>query len=105
VPTVLQVQRRATIELLQTLRANRQAEGPARPPGLGPSTGNYPAEALAADALAFAAEAEVRWLDHAEATLKRAVRRPAPSTGAISPTSTGKGQAATAKDQARKGTA
>jgi len=104
VPTVLQVQRRATIELLQTLRANRQAEEPAGPPGTGPWAGNYPADALAADALAFAAEAEVHWLDHAEATLKRAARRPAPRAGAISPTSTGKGQAPTAKDQARKGT-
>ena len=55
--------------------------------------------------MAFAAEAEVRWLDHAEATLKRAARRPAPKAGAPSPTSTGKDQAPSAQDQARKGTA
>jgi DNA-binding PadR family transcriptional regulator len=105
VPTVLQAQRRATIDLLQTLRANRRADEPAGPPGQGPSAGSYPADVLAADALAFAAEAEVRWLDHVEATLKRAAGRTAPSAGAISPASADSDQARTAKDQARKGTA
>jgi DNA-binding PadR family transcriptional regulator len=95
VPTVLQAQRRATIELLQTLRANRGAGEPAGP---GRSAKGYPADALAADAVAFSAEAEVRWLDHAEASLKSAAGPAARGTGAVSATST-------AKDQARRGTA
>jgi DNA-binding PadR family transcriptional regulator len=59
VATVVQVQRRATIQLLQALRV-------ARKPGDDPVAG------LAADAVAFAAEAEVRWLDHAEAVISAA---------------------------------
>jgi DNA-binding PadR family transcriptional regulator len=92
VPTVLQAQRRATIELLQTLRASRRAGEP------GPSAGDSLADTLAADALAFAAEAEVRWLDHAEATLQSAAGRTARGAGAVPATSA-------AKDQTKKGTA
>jgi DNA-binding PadR family transcriptional regulator len=104
VPTVLQVQRRATIELLQSLRASQGAQEQTGPPGPGTLDGHYPADVLAADALAFAAEAEVRWLDHAEATLKRAALRPAPKAVVVPPAPSGKGQAPIAKVRIRKGT-
>jgi DNA-binding PadR family transcriptional regulator len=57
VATVLQVQRRATMKLLHDLRASR------------PEPGEDLAGALATDAMAFAAEAEMNWLDHAETLL------------------------------------
>jgi len=64
VGTVIQQQRSATMAALQDYtRLKRQA------------TGTAPAElawSLVLDSLVFAAEAEVRWLDHCEARLRRA---------------------------------
>jgi DNA-binding PadR family transcriptional regulator len=62
--TVIQQQRSATMTALQDYtRLKRQA------------TGDEPADlawSLVLDSLVFAAEAEVRWLDHCEARLRRA---------------------------------
>jgi DNA-binding PadR family transcriptional regulator len=64
VATVIQQQRSATMTALQDYtRLKRQA------------TGTAPAElawSLVLDSLVFGAEAEVRWLDHCEARLRRA---------------------------------
>ena len=75
--TVIQQQRSATMAALQDYtRLKRRA-----------ATGEEPADlawSLVLDSLVFAAEAEVRWLDHCEARLRRAARErgaaPATST-------------------------
>ncbi|MFJ9313583.1 PadR family transcriptional regulator [Pimelobacter simplex] len=64
VATVIQQQRSATMAALQDYtRLKRQATGTARA---------ELAWSLVLDSLVFAAEAEVRWLDHCEARLRRA---------------------------------
>jgi DNA-binding PadR family transcriptional regulator len=68
---VIQQQRSATIAALQdyTRLKRSRATGAQEPPGL---TGADMAWSLVLDSLVFAAEAEVRWLDHCEARLRRA---------------------------------
>lgn len=59
---VIQAQRRASLAQLQELqRANRACADPEGPEDL--------ARSLVADSMIFAAEAEVRWLDHSEQRL------------------------------------
>jgi DNA-binding PadR family transcriptional regulator len=60
VPRVLQVQRRATMALLQDLQRDRR------------QSGDDLAAALTLDALIFSAEAEIRWLDHCDQQLHQA---------------------------------
>ncbi|UMG94744.1 hypothetical protein [Nocardioides sp. TF02-7] len=68
VGTVIQQQRSATMAALQDYtRLKRQATG-TDPDDL--------AWSLVLDSLVFGAEAEVRWLDHCEARLRRAASRP-----------------------------
>jgi len=65
VGTVIQQQRSATMTALQDYtRLKRQAAGGPEPADL--------AWSLVLDSLVFAAEAEIRWLDHCEARLRRA---------------------------------
>jgi DNA-binding PadR family transcriptional regulator len=73
VATVIQRQRSATISALQDYtRLKRTAAGSNDPADL--------AWSLVLDSLVFAAEAEVRWLDHCEARLRRADRlKPTPA--------------------------
>lgn len=67
VATVIQRQRSATISALQDYtRLKRTAAGSDAPADL--------AWSLVLDSLVFGAEAEVRWLDHCEARLRRADR-------------------------------
>jgi DNA-binding PadR family transcriptional regulator len=73
VPAVLQRQRTATVRALQGHTRRRRA-----------LDGSATAAALVLDSLVFAAEAEVRWLDHCEARLARS-RRPVPSGPAPAP--------------------
>ena len=69
---VVQVQRSASLGTLQDLtRAKRTAEDPANAEDL--------AGLLVLDSLIFAAEAEVRWLDHVEGRLRRAAAAGVPS--------------------------
>jgi DNA-binding PadR family transcriptional regulator len=74
VATVIQRQRSATISALQDYtRLKRTAAGSDDPADL--------AWSLVLDSLVFAAEAEVRWLDHCEARLRRADRlKPTPTS-------------------------
>lgn len=65
VRAVIQTQRTATIRTLQEYTRAREAAG------------DDLAWSLVADSLLFAAEAEVRWLDHCETRLARAATRPA----------------------------
>src|SRR4051812_9304831 len=79
VGTVIQQQRSATMSALQDYTRLKQR---ARPGDPGPSADQESADmawSLVLDSLVFAAEAEVRWLDHCEARLRRAQleRRPA----------------------------
>lgn len=62
---VIQVQRTATLQNLQELTKTKNASSD-------PETSEDLAWLLVVDSLIFAAEAEVRWLDHSEARLKRA---------------------------------
>lgn len=73
---VIQQQRSATMSALQDYtRLKRGASGPERVDL---------AWSLVLDSLVFAAEAEIRWLDHCEARLRRAEReRPATATEAV----------------------
>lgn len=72
VAEVVQTQRRATVKALQDYtRAREQA-------------GTDLAWQLVADSLIFAAEAEVRWLDHCESKLARAARTTA-QAGPVAP--------------------
>ncbi|WP_182525008.1 PadR family transcriptional regulator [Nocardioides dongkuii] len=80
VGTVIQQQRSATMRALQDytrLKRSGRAARPAEPADL--------AWSLVLDSLVFSAEAEVRWLDHCEARLRRAaLEMPAPVPGAAS---------------------
>ena len=67
VATVLQVQRRATMLALQSFTRARERAGSDLP------------WLLVADSLIFAAEAEIRWLDHCELRVARAVTPPTPT--------------------------
>jgi DNA-binding PadR family transcriptional regulator len=68
VPAVVQRQRTETLRSLQSYtRLKRQTESDGSPADL--------AWRLVLENLVFAAEAEVRWLDHVEATLLQATRR------------------------------
>ncbi len=62
---VIQVQRTATLQNLQELTKTKNASSD-------PETSEDLAWLLVVDSLIFQAEAEVRWLDHSEARLKRA---------------------------------
>ena len=74
VPAIVQRQRTATVRALQDYTRLKREE--ARTDGLGPGL----AWSLVLDSLIFAAEAEIRWLDHCETRLARAaLGRPAPS--------------------------
>jgi DNA-binding PadR family transcriptional regulator len=86
VGTVIQQQRTATMAALQDytrLKRGRAAD----PQELSPSGADM-AWSLVLDSLVFAAEAEIRWLDHCEARLRRAqlerADAPAPTTQADS---------------------
>ena len=76
---VIQQQRSATMSALQdyTRLKQRAVTG----------TGRDLAWSLVLDSMVFAAEAEIRWLDHCEARLRRAARevRDAPATPAVPP--------------------
>jgi DNA-binding PadR family transcriptional regulator len=72
VAEVVQIQRRATIKSLQDYTRARERAGADL------------AWQLVADSLIFAAEAEVRWLDHCEAKLARAART-RPAAGSVEP--------------------
>jgi len=75
VAAVIQQQRVATIAALQDYtRLKRQADE-GDPAGL--------AWSLVLDSLIFTAEAEVRWLDHCEARVRRAAERPRTTTPAV----------------------
>ena len=75
VGTLIQRQRSATMGALQDYtRLKRQADA---------STGRTDlAWSLVLDSLVFAAEAEIRWLDHCEARLRRAAREGSAAGGA-----------------------
>ena len=77
VATVIQRQRSATISALQDYtRLKRQATASTDPADL--------AWGLVLDSLVFGAEAEVRWLDHCEARLRRADRlKPAAAQASV----------------------
>ena len=68
VGSVIQQQRTATISALQDYTRLKRGR-PARP---NPCDASDMAWSLVLDSLVFAAEAEVRWLDHCEARLRRA---------------------------------
>jgi DNA-binding PadR family transcriptional regulator len=75
VGTVIQQQRSATMEALQDYTRLKQ-----RGPGAQPEDSTQLAWSLVLDSLVFSAEAEIRWLDHCEARLRRAAsERPAQS--------------------------
>jgi DNA-binding PadR family transcriptional regulator len=62
---VIQVQRTATLHMLQELTRTKSASGD-------PESSEELAWLLVVDSMIFQAEAEVRWLDHSEARLARA---------------------------------
>jgi len=64
VGTVIQQQRSATMAALQDYTRLKRSSGDARPQDL--------AWSLVLDSLVFATEAEIRWLDHCEARVRRA---------------------------------
>ena len=73
VGTVIQRQRTATMTALQDYTRLKRAGRAARPTGP-----DDMAWSLVLDSLVFSAEAEIRWLDHCEARLRRAaLERPA----------------------------
>jgi DNA-binding PadR family transcriptional regulator len=80
VATVIQRQRSATMTALQDYTRLKRT---------GPRDSAVPADlawSLVLDSLVFAAEAEVRWLDHCEARLRRADRlKPAPRAASTAP--------------------
>jgi DNA-binding PadR family transcriptional regulator len=65
IATVIQVQRTATLETLQELTRTKNATD-------NPESAEELAWLLVIDSMIFAAEAEVRWLDHSETRLARA---------------------------------
>ena len=64
---VIQVQRSATLRTLQELTRTKATTDD-------PETSDELAWLLVVDSMIFAAEAEIRWLDHSEARLARAVK-------------------------------
>jgi DNA-binding PadR family transcriptional regulator len=79
VGSVIQQQRSATIAALQDYTRLKRAR---------PTNADDPADmawSLVLDSLVFAAEAEVRWLDHCEARLRRAQIERRPDSSAVSP--------------------
>lgn len=66
IANVIQVQRTATLEALQELTRTKNATN-------NPESSEELAWLLVVDSMIFAAEAEVRWLDHSETRLARAV--------------------------------
>jgi DNA-binding PadR family transcriptional regulator len=64
---VIQVQRSATIATLQDLTRTKASHA-------APTTAADLAWSLVVESMIFAAEAEVRWLDHSEATIAKAAR-------------------------------
>ena len=88
VGAVVQQQRSATMTALQdyTRLKRRAAEG---------TGGADLAWGLVLDSLVFAAEAEIRWLDHCEARLRRAAREDAAT--AASPSATARAEAEEAR--------
>ena len=77
VGTVIQRQRTATMTALQDYTRLKRGGRAARPTEPGDM-----AWSLVLDSLVFSAEAEIRWLDHCEARLRRAAleRQPAPTS-------------------------
>lgn len=73
IPALIQTQRVATLRTLQELTRTKSDHA-------APETPSDLAWSLVVESMIFAAEAEVRWLDHAEVTIGRAVR-----SGAVSP--------------------
>jgi DNA-binding PadR family transcriptional regulator len=73
IPALIQTQRTATLRTLQELTRTKSGHA-------APETPSDLAWSLVVESMIFSAEAEVRWLDHAEATIGRAVR-----SGAVSP--------------------
>ena len=74
VGTVIQQQRSATMAALQDYtRLKRQGSG----------VGEDLAWSLVLDSLVFAAEAEIRWLDHCEARVRRAASEPRSATPVV----------------------
>ena len=74
---LIQTQRSATMSGLQDytrLKRNGRAAAPSEPDDL--------AWSLVLDSLVFAAEAEIRWLDHCEARLRRAATTAPPTSAA-----------------------
>jgi DNA-binding PadR family transcriptional regulator len=63
---VIQIQRTSTLEVLQELTRTKNATN-------NPESAEELAWLLVVDSMIFAAEAEVRWLDHSETRLARAV--------------------------------
>ncbi len=74
VQAVIQRQRTATVRALQDYTRLKQSDA-----------AQDLAWLLVLDSLVFAAEAEVRWLDHCEARVARAARRTAPAAAGSSP--------------------
>jgi DNA-binding PadR family transcriptional regulator len=66
IATIIQAQRNSTLTLLQDLTRTKNATD-------NPESSEELARLLVIDSLIFAAEAEVRWLDHSEIRLARAV--------------------------------
>lgn len=73
VPALIQTQRTATLKVLQDLTRTKSAQA-------APASSSDLAWSLVVESMIFAIEAEARWLDHAEATIGRAVR-----AGAVAP--------------------
>ena len=64
---LIQTQRSATLRTLQELTRTKAKQ-------VAPASSSDLAWSLVVESMIFAAEAEVRWLDHSEATIARAVR-------------------------------
>jgi DNA-binding PadR family transcriptional regulator len=78
VGTVIQQQRSATMSALQDYTRLKRTG-----PDAAPQDASSLAWSLVLDSLVFSAEAEIRWLDHCEARLRRAAaERPASAIGA-----------------------
>lgn len=92
---VVQVQRRATLRTLQDLTKAKNASSD-------PADAEDLAGLLILDSLIFAAEAEIRWLDHAETRLARALAAGVTSAMPLSDALPKRGRPAKAAD--REGT-
>ncbi len=91
VGAVIQQQRSATMTALQDYtRLKRRAADPDKGPGEGSDGSAELAWGLVLDSLVFNAEAEIRWLDHCEARLRRAAadRKAEPSSAVVDPVAT-----------------